>query len=68
MERVLYLSAEFTDAYYDYYRKVLGASQPERWRKCVETVNQRMKFATGRMYVEEKFAGDSKTNVRNIVI
>ena len=69
MGKVSSLSKEFRDARSEYYSKVYGAtSEPARWRTCVSFAGGSMIFATGRMYVEKEFAGDSKTNVRIIII
>ena len=69
MGKVHSLSKDFRDARREYYGKVYGiSSEPARWQTCVYVVDGSMIFATGRMYVEEEFTGDSKANVRIIFI
>lgn len=63
--RVMNLSKRF-QAPNDEFRAVMfgvGADDA-RWRLCVDGINGAMDFATGKMYVKENFAGESKNNVR----
>ncbi|XP_072047754.1 membrane metallo-endopeptidase-like 1 [Amphiura filiformis] len=62
------LSRQFLDARQDFH-KVLSGSNAEtpRWSECVGTTNGYLAFATGRMYIEEQFTGDSKKNIDELV-
>lgn len=58
------ISQRFRDVELRYDKVLKGTSVPTaRWRECVESINDAMKFATGRMYVAETFSGASKENV-----
>ena len=64
LNRVASMSKRFRDVKQAYYQVLFGAQkEEEKWRTCVSYVARAFKFATGRMYVEENFAGASKANV-----
>ncbi|MGD8377286.1 MAG: M13 family metallopeptidase [Acidobacteriota bacterium] len=56
------LSQEFVDANFDFYGKKLGGQEEiePRWKRCVDSTQNAMGEAVGRVYVERKFAGNSK--------
>ncbi|XP_059848311.1 neprilysin-like isoform X1 [Hypanus sabinus] len=51
------------------FRKALYGitSEMAEWRKCAQYVNSNMDKATGRLYVEETFAGGSKEKVEDLI-
>ncbi|XP_072047744.1 neprilysin-like [Amphiura filiformis] len=64
MNRISSLSQRYRDAQQVYYNVLYGTSSVSaRWRDCVDYVNGALEMASGRMYVEENFAGDSKENM-----
>ena len=64
MNRVASMSKRFRDVKQAYNQVVWGVEkEEEKWRTCVSYVARAFKFAAGRMYVEENFAGASKANV-----
>eukprot|EP00057_Strongylocentrotus_purpuratus_P003151 XP_003726040.1 PREDICTED: membrane metallo-endopeptidase-like 1 [Strongylocentrotus purpuratus] len=66
--RVMNLSKRF-QAPNDEFRAVMfgvGADDA-RWRLCVDGINGAMDFATGKMYVKENFAGESKNNTLRMI-
>ncbi|XP_072047746.1 membrane metallo-endopeptidase-like 1 [Amphiura filiformis] len=68
MNRISNLSQRFRDAQQVYYNVLRGTnSVSARWRDCVDYVNGALKMASGRMYVEDNFAGDSKQNMLKMI-
>ncbi len=68
MNRISSLSQRFRDAQQAYYSVLYGTSSVSaRWRDCVDYVNDALEFASGRMYVVENFAGDSKESVSCLI-
>lgn len=62
------ISQRFRDVQLRYDKVLKGTSVPTaRWRECVESINDAMKFATGRMYVAETFSGASKENTQKMI-
>jgi putative endopeptidase len=49
--------------YFDFEGRTLaGQQEPQpRWKRCIAATEQAMGEAIGRLYVQERFAGDSKT-------
>ena len=66
------LPKAFDDENFDFYgRKLTGTPQQEpRWQRCVNSTDQALGEALGKIYVEHYFAGDSKARtleeVKNI--
>ncbi len=64
--RVGALSVRFRDVRQKVYEVFYGIPEtPPRYRTCVGVVNGAMVFASGRLYVDKHFSGDSKANVRS---
>jgi putative endopeptidase len=57
-----FLAEPFAVADYEFYDKTISGQaeiQP-RWKRCVQTTNEQLGEAVGKLYVERHFAGDSK--------
>ncbi|XP_072047026.1 neprilysin-like [Amphiura filiformis] len=66
MDSISGLSQRFRDAQQVYYNVLGGTSSVSaRWRDCVDY--GALEMASGRMYVEENFAGDSKENMAKMI-
>ena len=57
------LPRAFDQEYFDFYgRKLTGTPQQEpRWKRCVVSTDAALGEALGKVYVQQYFAGDSKT-------
>jgi predicted metalloendopeptidase len=57
-----YLDKATYDAYFAFYGKTLtGQKEPRpRWQRCVQATETMMGEITGKFFVQEKFAGESK--------
>ncbi|XP_033642462.1 neprilysin-1-like [Asterias rubens] len=67
-DSVFELGKTFVDIGQKYINVVEGTSaSAARWERCVEEANNYLRFATGRMYVEEYFPGDAKEKTLKIV-
>ncbi|XP_038077189.1 endothelin-converting enzyme homolog [Patiria miniata] len=65
---VPYLGEEYVVIHQKYLKAIRGISAAEdRWKLCTEQVNTVLPFATGRMYVDEYFATDTKTKTEEMV-
>ena len=63
------LPKRFDDENFDFYSRKLNG-QPEeqpRWKRCSNSVNGALGEALGKVYVEQYFAGDSKTKMLEMV-
>ncbi|XP_072174793.1 neprilysin-1-like [Diadema setosum] len=66
--RILNLGKKFQDVNDDFRAVLYGVTSDDaRWRRCVDDINGAMIFATGRMYVRENFAGESKNNTLRMI-
>jgi len=56
------LASEFVDANFDFFgRQLSGQEELEpRWKRCVSATENALGEVVGRLYVERRFAGDSK--------
>jgi endothelin-converting enzyme/putative endopeptidase len=63
------LPKRFDDESFDFYgRKLSGQPEQEpRWKRCSNSVNGALGEALGKVYVEQYFAGDSKTKMVEMV-
>jgi putative endopeptidase len=64
-----YLSDDFSNENFEFYRKYLrGAQQQEpRWKRCVEYVDRDLSEALGQVYVSIVFSGELKASTLNMV-
>jgi len=63
------LPKKFADEHFDFYGRKLNG-QPEqtpRWKRCSNAVDGALGEALGKVYVEQYFAGDSKTKMLQMV-
>jgi putative endopeptidase len=63
------LPTKFADEHFDFYGRKLNG-QPEqtpRWKRCSNAVDGALGEALGKVYVEQYFAGDSKTKMLQMV-
>jgi putative endopeptidase len=63
------LPKRFDEENFDFYGRKLNG-QPEqaaRWKRCSNSVNSALGEALGKVYVEQYFAGDSKTKMLEMV-
>lgn len=63
------LPQRFDDENFDFFGRILNG-QPEqraRWKRCSNAVNQALGEALGEVYVQQYFAGDSKTKMLEMV-
>jgi putative endopeptidase len=63
------LPKSFDDENFDFFGRILNG-QPEqqpRWKRCSNSVNGALGEALGKVYVEQYFAGDSKTKMLEMV-
>ena len=63
------LSTAFDDENFDFYGRTLNG-QPEqraRWKRCSDAVDAALGEALGKLYVARYFAGDSKTQMLQMV-
>jgi len=63
------LPKAFDEETFDFYSRKLNGQpqQPARWKRCSNAVNGAMGEALGKVYVEQYFAGDSKTKMLEMV-
>ncbi len=63
------LPKAFDEENFDFYSRKLNGQpeQPARWKRCSNGVNVAMGEALGKVYVEQYFAGDSKTKMLEMV-
>ena len=64
-----YLPKRFDDENFDFYHRILNGQQEQRarWKRCSDAVNNALGEALGRVYVQQYFAGDSKTKMVEMV-
>jgi len=64
-----YLSKRFVDANFAFRQKTIKGvtKEPERWKLAVDTVDQAMGQAVGRLYVTRYFTRESKTQISRLV-
>ena len=64
-----YLSKEFQDAHFNFYKKVLsGVSEEEpRWQRAVSLVNRSIGELVGKAYVKKYFDSKSKEKMQDLV-
>ena len=66
-EHISNLSKPFRDVHDNYRNRIVGvSSSTPRWRTCLDNVDKVMKYAFGRMYVEENF-DDEDTQVVSVL-
>lgn len=60
--RAPYLSKRFTDADFDFYRRILRGvtEQRPRWKRCVQWVDRDLGEALGQVFVARTFSPDTK--------
>lgn len=57
-----YLSKAYRDAIFDFSKTLSGVTQQKpRWKTCAGKADSALGFATGKIFVDKKFKGDSKT-------
>ncbi|HKI86525.1 MAG TPA: M13 family metallopeptidase, partial [Thermoanaerobaculia bacterium] len=63
------LSDPFVNASFDFYGKLMrGQEQIEpRWKRCVDYTNRALGEAVGKVYVKQKFPGESKAKAEEMV-
>lgn len=63
------LSKPFVDANFAFFgRKVQGQEEiEERWKRCVESTENALGFALGKVYVERQFPGESKAKALEMI-
>jgi putative endopeptidase len=63
------LPKRFDEENFDFYSRKLNGQpeQPARWKRCSNAVNGSLGEALGKVYVEQYFAGDSKTKMVQMV-
>jgi len=64
-----YLSSEFVEENFDFYRKYLrGAKEPQpRWKRCVGYTDTYLGEALGQVYVRKVFPSELKTSTLDMV-
>lgn len=64
-----WLPERFVQANFDFYGKTLGGQQEiqPRWKRCVDATEGALGQAVGKVYVERKFAGDSKAKALEMI-
>lgn len=66
--RTNFLPKLFRNAQLEFDKVYTGASSiAPRTRTCSNAINDRMPYAVGRLYVEENFAEEAKTDVWNSI-
>ena len=63
------LPTRFDDENFEFYSHQLNGvpEKPARWKRCSNAVNGALGEALGKVYVEQYFAGDSKTKMLQMV-
>ena len=63
------LSDPFVNASFEFYSKLLRGQQKiePRWKRCVDFTNRALGEAVGKIYVKERFAGESKARAQEMV-
>ena len=67
--RAAYLPARFEDEDFVFYQRILQGvpAQQPRWKRVLETVDQRIGEALGQLYVERTFPPEAKQKVLDLV-
>ncbi len=67
--RAPYLPARFEDEHFAFFRRVLHGvpTQHPRWKRVLETADQRIGEALGQLYVERAFPPEAKQQVNRLV-
>jgi putative endopeptidase len=63
------LSADFVNEYYRFNNQYLRGTKtlPERWKRCVFSVDQQLGEASGQLFVDKYFGAQGRQKVREIV-
>jgi len=64
-----YLSKPFVDANFEFFGKTLAGQEQmqPRWKRCVNYTSRAMGEAIGKLYVDRRFAGESKTKALEMI-
>ncbi|GGA68054.1 peptidase M13 [Neiella marina] len=64
-----YLSSDFVDLNFDFYRRTLRGieEQQPRWKLAVQDIDSMMGEAVGKLYVEEHFKPEAKERMETLV-
>jgi putative endopeptidase len=61
-----YTNKAFRDIEFQYDKVVSGIEEPKPlWEDCVDTVNNRLLFAVGKLYIDENFSEEGKIDLND---
>lgn len=63
-----YTTQALRDIEFKFTKVVSGVEQPKAlWEECIDTVNGRLPFSVGRLYIDENFSPEAKQDMNQMI-